>query len=167
MVDLFGGLTDFLEENQADPATYLFFLFVYVAFAAIALPLPIEAALLFNPDLSPLFKALVLGAGKAVGSLVVFYIGMGVEHVIVRMRRWRWFDWLVEVSERFVARFGYYAMFAILAIPFMIDTVPLYLFSIFNREGQIMTLRGFLLVNFLAGTARGLLFLFVVAELSG
>lgn len=167
MADLIGGFVDFLRENQADPATYLLILFIYVAFAAVALPIPIEAVLLFNPDLSPFVKAVVLGAGKAVGGAAVFYIGAGVEHVILRMRRWRWFDWLVEKSERFVQRFGYYAMFVILAIPGMIDTIPLYLFSIFNREGQLMTLRGFLLVNFLAGVARALIFLFIVAELIG
>jgi len=45
----------------------------------------------------------------------------------------------------------------IMAIPGMVDTIPLYVFSILNKEGKLMTLRGFVVVNILAGITRAAL----------
>ncbi|MCJ7607694.1 MAG: hypothetical protein MUO94_07605, partial [Thermoplasmata archaeon] len=56
---------------------------------------------------------------------------------------------------------GYPAMFAIMAIPFMVDTIPLYVFSVLNKEGELMTLKWFVLVNFLAGVTRAALVYFL------
>jgi hypothetical protein len=76
------------------------------------------------------------------------------------VRSWGWIRWLMRKSDAFVRRYGYPAMFLIMAIPGMVDTVPLYVFSILNKEGQIMTLRGFVITNILAGITRaGLIYL--------
>jgi len=42
----------------------------------------------------------------------------------------------------------------IMAIPGMIDTVPLYIFAILNKEGTLMTWRGFVITNIAAGITR-------------
>jgi hypothetical protein len=39
----------------------------------------------------------------------------------------------------------------------MVDTIPLYLFSILNKEGHFMTLRDFTVANILAGINRAML----------
>ncbi|HEX7392078.1 MAG TPA: hypothetical protein VF374_03920 [Thermoplasmata archaeon] len=76
------------------------------------------------------------------------------------IRSWGWIRWLMRKSDAFVRRYGYPAMFLIMAIPGMVDTVPLYVFSILNKEGQIMTLKGFVITNILAGITRaGLIYL--------
>ena len=67
---------------------------------------------------------------------------------------WGWIRWMMRHSEKLVRRYGYPAMFVIMAIPGMIDTVPLYIFSILNKEGTLMTWRGFVLVNIAAGITR-------------
>lgn len=60
-------------------------------------------------------------------------------------------------SESLVRKYGYPAMFVIMAIPGMVDTIPLYVFSVLNKEGELMTLKGFVIVNFLAGVVRAAL----------
>lgn len=67
---------------------------------------------------------------------------------------WGWIRWMMRGSEKLVRRYGYPAMFVIMAIPGMIDTVPLYIFSILNKEGTLMTVRGFVLTNIAAGITR-------------
>jgi hypothetical protein len=67
---------------------------------------------------------------------------------------WGWIKWLMRGSEKLVRKYGYPAMFVIMAIPGMIDTVPLYIFSILNKEGTLMTMRGFVLTNIAAGITR-------------
>jgi hypothetical protein len=42
-----------------------------------------------------------------------------------------------------------------MSIPFMVDTIPLYVFSLLNKEGKLLSMRGFVIVNFLAGLTRG------------
>ncbi len=70
---------------------------------------------------------------------------------------WGWIKWIMRHSENLVRRYGYPAMFVIMAIPGMIDTVPLYIFSILNKEGTLMTLRGFVITNIAAGITRAAL----------
>jgi hypothetical protein len=57
-------------------------------------------------------------------------------------------------------------MYVIMSIPGMVDTIPLYLFSILNEEGTLMRLRDFALANFLAGINRAFL-IFAILELLG
>ncbi len=155
MSPVWDQLLSFLVTRTEDPVTYIFSLFVFSIGAAVALPIPVEAALVLAPEKMPfILPALALGVGKGVGAMAVFFIGAKVEQTVVRFARWGWFRWLLDKSEWFVRRHGYLALFVILAVPFMLDTVPLYVFSLLNKEGQLMRLRWFTLVNVLAGVTR-------------
>jgi ABC-type maltose transport system permease subunit len=48
----------------------------------------------------------------------------------------------------------------------MSDTVPIYIFSVFNKEGKRFNMKYFMLVNFFAGVTRAVI-LYVLAELFG
>jgi len=80
--------------------------------------------------------------------------------------RWGWLRWFVRKSEAFVRRYGVLAIYAIMSIPGMIDTVPLYVFAILNKEGTLIRLRDFALANLLAGVNRAFIIL-AVLELFG
>jgi hypothetical protein len=71
--------------------------------------------------------------------------------------RWGWLRWLTDRSERFTRRYGIIAMYVIMSIPGMLDTIPLYIFSIINKEQTLMRLRDFVLANLLAGVNRAFL----------
>lgn len=154
-------LGSLLEAFASDPWTYLPLLFVYTVVSTLFLPIPEEIGLL-NPFIPWYYLVLVLGAGKTVGAALVFplggRIGTEVERWIVRLP-WaaKWYAWM----QRQVGRFGYFALYALLAIPFMTDTLPVYAFAVANpAEGEDrMRAGGFLSVNFLAGITRGTLFL--------
>ena len=166
MTGILQQLMDYLMTNQADPATYLFVFFLFCVAAAIILPIPIEIALIWNPSIFFPVKALVMGLGKSSGAVAVFFIGAKVEGAVERFSRWGWFKWLLVKSEAFVGRYGIFAMYLIMSIPGMVDTIPLYLFSIFNKRGTTIKLRDFALANFLAGITRAFLILAIV-ELLG
>ena len=55
--------------------------------------------------------------------------------------------------QRFVAKTRYFGLYLILSIPLMVDTVPIYIFAVFNQKG-VMNLQHFALTNFLAGITR-------------
>jgi hypothetical protein len=55
-------------------------------------------------------------------------------------------------------------MFAILCIPFFPDTVTLYVFSILNKEGKLMTWRGFVITNVFAGITRAFIVYFIFRD---
>ena len=155
MASIWDQMIDFLNAHSGDPATYLLTLFVFSMGAAIILPIPVETVLVLAPEKMPfIIPALALGLGKGVGAIAVFFIGAKVEQTVLQFGKWGWFKWLLDKSEGFVRRYGYFALFAILVIPFMLDTVPLYIFSVLNKEGKLMRLRWFALVNLLAGTTR-------------
>lgn len=150
-------LIDLLSQHEANPEVYLLLFFAFCVLAAIILPIPIEIFLVINPTVPFALKALVMGFGKSAGAVAVFFIGAKVEGAIMRFSRWGWFKWLLDKSEAFVRRFGIFAMYVIMSIPGMVDTIPLYLFSILNKEGQLMTLRDFAVANFLAGLNRAMI----------
>jgi len=165
MSSLWNQLYDFLVSRSGDPATFLLSLFVFSIAATIVLPIPVESALVFVPrDMPFIIPALAVGLGKGVGAIGVFYIGAKIEKVILSFGRWGWFKWLVDNSERFVRRYGYFALFAIMAIPLMTDTIPLYIFSLLNKEGKLMRLRWFVLVNVLAGVVRASIVILTVRQ---
>lgn len=166
MTDFLGELMDYLSGHQTDPVTYLIILFLFCVAAAIFLPIPIEIALVWNPGMFFPVKALTMGLGKGVGAAAVFFIGARVEHAVERFSRWGWFNWLRIRSEAFVRRFGILALYILMSIPGMVDTIPLYLFSIFNAEGHLIKLRDFILVNVLAGVNRAML-IFALLEILG
>lgn len=168
MASIWQEFVDFLESHQADPTTFLVTLFLFSILSAVVLPIPIESALVFTPSSVPIIvAALVLGLGKGVGAMAVFVIGAKVEKAILSFKRWGWFRWLLNKSEVFVRRFGYVALYLIMSVPFMSDTIPLYVFSLLNKEGKLMKLHWFALVNVAAGTTRGLVFLIVVHGFEG
>lgn len=140
-----------------DPVLYSVVFFGYAVLAAIILPIPVEFGLILSPHTPWYVLAIVLGAGKAVGSVLVFKIGMEIEGPVRRWsKRIKWFGKFIELCERFVARFGYYALYVLLSIPFMSDTAILYIFSITNKDGEAMKLKWFAVVNFLAGVTRAI-----------
>lgn len=147
--------TSILTGVAGDPILYSIVFFIYAVLAAIILPIPVEVGLILSPHTPWYILAIVLGAGKAVGSVLVFKIGVEIEGPVRRWsKRFKWFGTFIELCERFVARFGYYALYVLLSIPFMSDTAVLYIFSIVNKDGEAMKLKWFALVNFLAGITR-------------
>ncbi len=168
MASVWDEFINFLEKYQSDPASFLGFLFVFSILAAVVLPIPIESALVFTPSSVPILVAsLVLGLGKGLGAMAVFVIGAKIEHTIASFARWGWFRWILNKSEAFVRRFGLVALYIIMSIPFMSDTIPLYVFSLLNKEGKLMKIHWFALVNVAAGTTRGLVFLIVIKGFTG
>jgi hypothetical protein len=141
-----------------DPVLYPIIFFFYAIASAVILPIPVEIGLVISPHTHWYILAIVLGAGKAVGSLLVFKIGMEIEGPVRRWSvRFRFFGKFIELCQRFVARFNYYALYILLSLPFMSDTAILYIFSITNRNGEALKMRWFALVNFLAGITRAVL----------
>lgn len=111
--------------------------------------------------------AAVLGLGKAVGAGAIFLIGLRVEDNIRHYAaRYRIAGQAVGYIVRFVRATRWIGLFVLLSIPFFPDTVPVYLYSLFNKQGQLIHFHVFLGVNFLAGIARGYLFL-LIAPLLG
>ena len=158
MTDIWTQLMDFLTTNQADPFTYLIIFYLFCVAAAIILPIPVEIALVVNPGIHIAIKAAVMGLGKGTGALVVFFLGRKIDETVGQYaRKWRWYSWLLVKSEKLVRKYGYVAMYAIMSTPGMVDTIPLYIFSVLNKEGKLMTLWGFVLTNILAGVTRAFL----------
>lgn len=154
MADLFTELMNWLESLGNDPLAYIVIFFIFCVAAAIILPIPVELGLLFGGSVPYLIKAIVLGLGKGVGSVAVFEIGLKLEPKIRSWRRWRWFRWLFDNCEKFVAKYNYYALYVILSIPLMLDTVPIYIFSLANKNGKALEVKWFAVTNFFAGVTR-------------
>lgn len=165
-VDILSGFIDFLGGLSHDPVVYSIVFFIYAVAATIFLPIPVETGLFFSPETSIIIKGLILGSGKAVGSIIVFTLGDKVNNGLVNlMSRSGLTRKFLELMQRFVARTRYYGLYAILSVPLMVDTVPLYLFSLFNQRG-LMRLRYFVLTNFLAGITRAAV-VYLIFELMG
>lgn len=160
------GLTAFLEQVQGDPLTYSIVFFIYIIAASIILPIPVELLLFVSPATPFILKAVIMGVGKAVGSVVVFYIGLNVEKPIIGLtEKWGFFRMVVSTCKWLVDKLGYIGLYLILSVPIMVDTVPLYLFSIFRKERTDRDLRLFALTNLAAGITRAAIVYFVVTEL--
>jgi membrane protein YqaA with SNARE-associated domain len=154
---MINDLMQILYDVSSNPFLYSIIFFVFCVLAAIILPLPVEIGL-FVGDVHPIIKILILGAGKSVGSYFVFFIGFKVdERVKKSTKRFKRYGIFVKKMEEFVSKYGYYALYIIMSIPLMIDTVPLYLFSIYNKNEEGMSLNGFVLVNFFAGCTRAVI----------
>lgn len=156
MADLIG----ILGEVIGNPVIYLLLTFIYAVLVAIVLPIPIEIAFL-----EPLYRqdyglfvlvALTIAIGKTVGAWLIFYLGLRVEGSIRRWsERFSWVAAIVRIMERFVESTSYIGLYVLLSIPLMSDTVPIYLYSLFNPEGKLLERQTFLLCNFLAAMNRG------------
>jgi hypothetical protein len=160
------GLTTFLEQVQGDPFTYSVVFFIYIIAATIILPIPVELMLFLSPVTPFAIKAILLGAGKAVGSIIVFYIGMNLERPIINLtKKWVFFRMVVSTCKWFVDKLGYIGLYLIMSVPLMVDTVPVYLFSIFRKERTDRDLWMFALTNLAAGITRAAIVFYVVTEL--
>lgn len=165
-MDLGASLTSFIEQVQGDPLVYSVVFFIYIIAATLFLPIPVELLLFLSPATPFVFKALLLGVGKAVGSIIVFYIGMNVERPINTLtRKWGFFRMVVNFSKWLVDKLGYLGLYLILSVPIMVDTVPVYLFSIFRKDRCDRDLKLFALTNLAAGITRAGIVYFVVTEL--
>jgi hypothetical protein len=157
-MDIWAEFMNFLNQYSADPIAYSVVFFIFAVLATIILPIPVEIGLILNPGTPFIFKALILGAGKAVGSILVFYVGFKVEGGVRRWsERWWFAKWFVEKCTWFVEKTGYVGLYILLSIPGMVDTIPVYAFSLFNKEGRVLKMKYFALVNFLGGITRALI----------
>ncbi|HYS99950.1 MAG TPA: VTT domain-containing protein [Thermoplasmata archaeon] len=127
------------------------------------LPIPLELLLAAFPQIHPMIKAIVVGLGKAIGAVVVFYVGNKVNPYIERwMGGHRLAARILKALERFVRRTGWIGLTALLSIPFMSDTAVNYFYSLLNEEGHAIGRSAFVLANFIGGVIRTLLFLLLV-----
>jgi hypothetical protein len=160
------GLMDFLNQVQGDPYAYSALFLLYAIAATVFLPIPVELMLFLSPATPFIVKALLLGVGKAIGSILVFYIGVNVEAPIVRLtQKWSFFRMVVSTCQWFTKKLGYFGLYLIMSVPLMVDTVPVYLFSIFKDEGQEHNIRLFVLANLAAGINRAAIVYFVFLQL--
>lgn len=165
-MDIVGGLTSFIEQVQGDPLVYSVVFFIYIIAATLFLPVPVELLLFLSPATPFVFKAILLGVGKAIGSIIVFYIGMNVERPINSLtKKWGFFRMVVNFSKWLVDKLGYLGLYIILSVPIMVDTVPVYLFSIFRKDRCDRDLKLFALTNLAAGITRAGIVYLVVTEL--
>lgn len=157
-------LRSILESYAANPILYLVVVFIYGILTAIFLPFPIEIALFVRPTaLSIYVIALVIGLAKTVGAGLIFLIGLKVEGPIrYYSARYRILGRLVGYVTRFVRLTKWIGLLILLGIPFLPDTLPIYLYSLFNKQGQIIRGWIFLLVNFIGGVIRAILFFILV-----
>lgn len=153
------GLIDILAGQN--PFIFFPLLFIYSVLVAIILPIPLELALLLVGDPVIIVAAsITIGLGKMMGAWLIFYVGIRVEDNIRRWsEKYNIVNKIVRFCIKFVDKTGYIGLFILLSIPFMTDTIPVYIYSLFNEEGRLMKQNWFLLTNFLAGIARGLIFI--------
>ena len=108
-------------------------IFLYEVGAAMILPTPSEIPVLGYTWI-PLGWIFVFAvAGKTVGSYLIFFLGDRAKdtqrfHRLVK--RHRWIQLTMAWSERFVRRYGVFAVFVLLSIPGFPDTLSLYLFAL-------------------------------------
>ncbi len=162
------GPIQWLADLGGNSSMFLLAFFIFALLAALVLPIPIELGLtvlvardfsLYGMDIygTAALLALTMGFGKMVGSILVFKIGARIESTMEYWNRWGGIRSIVNRMERLVARTKYVGLFVLLVIPLMTDTVPIYLWSIFNDKGAVLELHKFAITNFLAGVARALI----------
>ena len=115
----------------------LLLIFLYEVGAAVVLPTPSEIPVL-GYDYIPLAWIFVFAVlGKTVGAYIVFMVGDRAKETARFQRfldRHRWAKRFFGVSERFVRRYGVFAVFVLLSIPGFPDTASLYLFAIVGKR---------------------------------
>lgn len=159
-VDLMAVLQNFF----LNPIVYLLLLFVYSFLVAIILPIPIELALLWplldNDIVFYAAATIVMALGKTIGAWGVFFIGLKLEEPIRDWsKRFKIVETFVDWCTIFVRKTRYIGIFVLLSIPLMTDTIPLYLYSLFNEEGKVLNMKLFGLVNFFAAIVRSIILL--------
>ena len=121
----------------------LLLVFLYEVGAAVILPTPTELPLISYKWLPLGWMILFAVAGKTIGSYLVFFLGDRLKNT-QRYHRWvdrhRILQTLTAWSERFVRRYGVFAVFLLLCIPSFPDTVSLYLFAFVGRRPVLFSL---------------------------
>ncbi len=107
---------------------------------------------------------LIRGAGKGVGTFIVFYISQTLRKKIKDVsigKNWKITKKVILRLEGMVRRYGHYGLFIIMSIPLMVDSITLYLFSLLNptEEKSVLTSTKFVLINVAAGMVRGIIIL--------
>ncbi len=159
MADIWTEILNALLGAYANPAIFLPLVCVYAILIAVVLPIPIELSLV-APILDQQWGylvgiALALAAGKTIGAWLIFVLGVRVENSIRWWsERWRVAKWFVDKADLFVQKTGYLGLYFLLSIPLMSDTIPIYLYSLFNKEGKSLERNVFLLSNFFAALNR-------------
>jgi len=162
----FEDFIGFLRSTYDTPFAYLTITFAFAILVAIILPIPIEVALVF-PILQQRWDYLAavtaaMAIGKTVGAWLIFYLGLRIEGNIRHWsERYTIARRVVNWCERFVRKTNYYGLYILLSIPLMSDTIPLYLYSLFNEEGKTLNRRAFLISNFLAAWTRAGFLVFI------
>jgi hypothetical protein len=159
-MDFFGVILD----GSSNPLLFGVFFFIYVVLNTLALPFPVELGL-FNPAFHPLFLIGILALGRGVGAFFVFEIGG-----FIRKKTSNWsigafrLRKIINSLERFIQQYGYYALFLLMSIPLMLDSVVLYLFSLLNKRKDTKTAlarRWFIGITIAASILRGTIILLV------
>jgi len=159
VADIWSEFIGILLGAYGNPYIFLPLVFLYAIAIAAVLPIPIELSLvapIVNQEWGYLVGiALALAAGKTVGAWLIFGLGVKVEDSIRWWsEKWRVAKWVVEKAGLFVHKTGYLGIYILLSIPLMSDTIPIYLYSLFNKEGKSLERNLFLGANFLAALNR-------------
>ena len=159
MADLWTDFINLLLGAYANPYVFLPMVFLYGIAIAVILPIPIELSLvapIVNQEWEYLAAiAVALAAGKTAGAWLIFVFGVRVEdNIRWWSEKWRFARWFVGKADLFVQKTGYLGLYVLLSIPLMSDTIPIYLYSLFNKEGKSLERNLFLLSNFLAALNR-------------
>ena len=159
MADIWTDFISLLLGAYANPYVFLPMVFFYGIAIAVILPIPIELSLIapiINQEWAYLAAiGFALAAGKTAGAWLIFVFGVRVEdNIRWWSEKWRFARWFVSKADLFVQKTGYLGLYLLLSIPLMSDTIPIYLYSLFNKEGKSLERNLFLLSNFLAALNR-------------
>lgn len=159
VADIWTDFLNLLLGAYANPYVFLPLVFLYAIAIAVILPIPIELSLvapILSQDWGYLAGiTLALAAGKTVGAWLIFLFGIKVEDSIRWWsEKWRFAKWFVDKADLFVQKTGYLGLYLLLSIPLMSDTIPIYLYSLFNKEGKSLERNLFLASNFFAAINR-------------
>ncbi len=121
----------------------LLLVFLYEVGAAAFLPTPAELPLATYKWLPVGWMTLFAALGKFAGSYAVFFLGdrmKNTERFHRLVGRYRALRGIMDWSERFVRRYGVFAVFLLLCIPGFPDTVSLYLFAVIGQRPVLFSL---------------------------
>jgi uncharacterized membrane protein YdjX (TVP38/TMEM64 family) len=121
----------------------LLLIFLYEIGTAVFLPTPSEVPILSYSWIPLAWIFAFAVAGKIVGSYLIFFAGdrvKGTDRFRRLVARSRWLAAVMAWSERFVDRYGIFAVFILLSVPGFPDTVSLYLFALVSRRPVVFAL---------------------------
>ncbi len=145
--------------NRGALGTYqsVYSLFFYSLATSIFLPTPFEILLANAGEALGVFWTVAVAAvAKTAGSWIVLMMGdKANEGLATLLDKRPLLKRMFKALERFAARFGYFAVFVLFAIPFMSDTAPLFVLAVLKMRKSI-----FLAVTCAAIVVRSLLYIY-------